>query len=174
MKRLKSLLPWSWTEREQGSNARPVSLLRSSAPSLFNWFEEQFNEMNRLMQSFFEESGVKEFTWRPSCQIQESDNEYSIKVDLPGVTEKTLKVELRDDNVLYIQAERRVEQEQHPNAQTHLSELAYGLFTRAFTLPSDADVNNISAELKNGVLTISVPRSRTQANTRTIEVRRVS
>ncbi|MCS6960907.1 MAG: Hsp20/alpha crystallin family protein [Deltaproteobacteria bacterium] len=175
MRRLRSLLPWSWTEREQAGSARPVSLLSRSFPaSALSWFEDQLNEMNRLMRNFFETDEIREFNWRPCCQVQENDNEYTIRVDLPGVNEKDLKVELRDDNILHISAERRVEQETSPSSSIHFSEIAYGAYTRTFTLPNDADAKNINAELKNGVLTISIPKSKSQVAARTIEVRKAS
>lgn len=174
MRKLRGLLPWSWTEREQASESRPMSVLRpSSQLSLFQLFEEQFNELNRLIRNMFESGELREFNWRPACQVQENDKEYLIKVDLPGVNEKDLKVELREDNILHISAERRIEQETSPNNGIHFSEIAYGVYSRTFTLPSDADAQNISAELKNGVLTIAIPRLKNQSSARTIEVRKV-
>ncbi len=170
MRRLRSLLPWSWSEREQAGSNRPMPTTRS-IPSLLNWFDEQFEQLNRSMQSFFEEmGGMREFNWRPSSLIQETENEYIVKVDLPGVNERNLKVELREDNLLHIFAERRFEQESNPNAQTHLSEIAYGVYSRTFSLPPDADPQSISAELSNGVLTIRIPRSKVSSQVKQIQV----
>jgi HSP20 family protein len=171
MKRLRSMLPWNWGEREEsGSRLLPVSRY-SSFPSLFSSLENQLQELNRWVEQFFNEPGLREFNWRPNCQIMEEPNNYILRVDLPGVSQENIKVELKD-NFLTINAERRSEQDMSPNAQLHMSELTYGMYSRSFNLPEDADTDNITAEFSNGVLTIRVPKQARSASTKTIQVQK--
>ena len=76
-------------------------------------------------------------------------------VELPGLDQKDVKV-LVEDDVLTISGEKHVERS---DEKTHYSERSYGGFTRAFTLPSDADHDGISANFAKGVLTSQIPKS---------------
>lgn len=78
-----------------------------------------------------------------------------ITVELPGVEQKDVKV-LVEDGVLTISGEKHVER---TDEKTHYSERSYGSFTRAFTLPSDADRNGITASFSKGVLTLQIAKS---------------
>ena len=81
--------------------------------------------------------------------------ELADELELPGLDEKDVKVQVEDD-VLTISGEKRVEQ---ADEKTHYSERSYGSFTRAFTLPADADRNGISAKFAKGVLTLEIAKS---------------
>jgi HSP20 family protein len=87
--------------------------------------------------------------------VQENGKTYTITVELPGVEQKDVKV-LVEDDVLTISGEKHVER---TDEKTHYSERSYGSFTRAFTLPSDADRNGISANFSKGVLTLQVAKT---------------
>ena len=86
---------------------------------------------------------------RPRSRCRRTASTYTITVELPGVDQKDVKV-LVEDDVLTISGEKHVER---TDEKTHYSERSYGSFTRAFTLPSDADRNDISANFSKGVLT---------------------
>ena len=78
------------------------------------------------------------------------------RADLPGVKESDLEISLTG-NRLTISGRR--EQERHEQGDTfYASERSYGSFTRAFTLPEGVDGDNVNADLKSGVLTLSVPK----------------
>ena len=91
----------------------------------------------------------------PKVEVQENGKTYTITVELPGVEQKDVKV-LVEDDVLTISGEKHVER---TDEKTHYSERSYGSFTRAFTLPSDADRNGISANFSKGVLTLQIAKT---------------
>ena len=91
----------------------------------------------------------------PKVEVQENGKTYTITVELPGVEQKDVKV-LVEDDVLTISGEKHVER---TDEKTHYSERSYGSFTRAFTLPSDADRNDISANFSKGLLTLQIAKT---------------
>ncbi|RCN55701.1 Hsp20/alpha crystallin family protein [Acidiferrobacter thiooxydans] len=93
---------------------------------------------------------------RPSLDIQETDKQYRITLEVPGVEEKDIQLTLEDD-VLYIRGEKRQEQE-HKDAQYHRIERSYGSFQRALNVPADADQDTFKASFKNGVLTVTIDK----------------
>lgn len=94
--------------------------------------------------------------WAPAADISETEKEYVVKAELPGVKREDVKVTL-DNGVLTIQGERRHEKEEK-SEKTHRTERFYGSFSRSFTLPENADANGIRAESKDGVLSVRVPK----------------
>ncbi len=91
---------------------------------------------------------------RPSRDIHETDQQYRITLEIPGVDEKDIQLTL-DDDVLWIRGEKRQEQEQQ-DGQYHRIERSYGSFQRALNLPGDAHQDAIRASFKNGVLTVTI------------------
>jgi HSP20 family protein len=92
----------------------------------------------------------------PSFEIKETKDGYSFKADLPGVKESDLDVTVTG-NRLTVSGKREAEkQEQTDTYYTY--ERSYGDFTRAFTLPEGVDMNSVHAELKDGVLTLSIKK----------------
>jgi HSP20 family protein len=93
----------------------------------------------------------------PNVDIVSNDNEYTIKVEVPGMEEQDIKLNISRDGMLIISGEKR--QESTNNDQDiECSECAYGSFERALSLPSDIDNEAIEANFKNGILTIACPR----------------
>lgn len=93
----------------------------------------------------------------PAVDVSETDKGIEIKAELPGVDQNSVDVELSDDNVLTIKAEKTFEKEEKQK-QHHLTERAYGTFLRRFQLPFDADVSKTEASFDKGVLRVFVPR----------------
>jgi HSP20 family protein len=106
--------------------------------------------------------------WAPLVDIVEDDNEYLIKADLPEVKKEAVKVTVQND-VLTITGERTHEKEER-GRKYHRVECAYGSFARSFTLPEDADGEKVTAEFKDGVLKMHLPKSE-KAKPRSIEVK---
>lgn len=106
--------------------------------------------------------------WAPTVDITESDNEYLIKVELPEVPKREVKVSVHD-GVLTIQGERKMEREEK-SKKYHRIERAYGKFARSFTLPEDVDETSITASHKDGMLNVRLGKSE-QAKPKTIEVK---
>ena len=94
-------------------------------------------------------------TWVPPMDIAEENDRLLIRVEVPGVEEKDLKVNF-EDGLLMISGERQFERKDDRNY--HRIERSYGSFSRSFTLPRNVDSNKISATYKNGMLEIEVPK----------------
>jgi HSP20 family protein len=106
--------------------------------------------------------------WVPAVDISESEGEYLIKAELPGVKKEDIKVTLQE-GVLTIQGERKQEKEEK-GKKYHRIERSYGTFMRSFTLPDSADDSKVSAEFKDGLLYLHVPKSE-KAKPKAIEVK---
>ena len=106
--------------------------------------------------------------WAPLVDIVEDEKEYLIKAELPEVKKEDIKIGVQDD-VLTISGERQYEKEEK-NKKYHRVERAYGSFARSFTLPEDSDGDKLSAEFKDGVLKVHLPKSE-KAKPKKIEVK---
>jgi HSP20 family protein len=95
--------------------------------------------------------------WLPPIDIQETEKAYVFKAELPEIRKEEVKVTLQD-GVLTIQGERKQEKEEKGKKFLRL-ERSYGSFLRTFTMPADADATRVTAEFKDGVLHIQVPKS---------------
>lgn len=94
--------------------------------------------------------------WAPAADISESDDAYVIKADLPGVKKEDVRIEL-GDGLLTLSGQRHEEKEEKGENRLRV-ERFFGSFSRSFGVPDDADVNAISAEQKDGAVTIRIPR----------------
>ena len=106
--------------------------------------------------------------WSPLVDITEDDKEYVIKADLPDVKKEDVKLTVQND-VMSISGERKYEKEDK-GKKYHRVERAYGNFMRSFTVPEDADGSKVSAEYKDGVLNVHLPKSE-KAKPKSIEVK---
>ena len=99
--------------------------------------------------------------WRPVADISETDGEYIVRAELPDVKREDIKVSI-EESVLKIEGERKFEKRSSDEKQ-HLTESFYGKFHRAFTLPRNANTGAISAESRDGVLTVRIPKKEQQS-----------
>jgi HSP20 family protein len=106
--------------------------------------------------------------WAPLVDISEDEKEYLIKAELPEVKKEDVKVAVQDD-VLTLSGERTLEKEEK-GKKYHRVERAYGIFSRSFTLPEDADPSKVNAEFKDGVLKVHLAKSE-RAKPKSIEVK---
>ena len=108
-----------------------------------------------------EKDGGKEsmrlMEWAPLVDISEDDKEYLIKADLPEVKKEDVKITVQD-GVLAISGERKYEKEEK-GKKYHRVERAFGRFERSFSVPEDAEEDKVSAEYKDGVLKVHLPKS---------------
>ena len=95
--------------------------------------------------------------WTPSVDIYETENELVLKADLPDVDLKDIDVRV-ENQTLTIAGERKFEQ-QESGKGFHRIERNYGRFVRSFAVPNSFDVNNIGADYKNGVLSVTLPKT---------------
>jgi HSP20 family protein len=106
--------------------------------------------------------------WVPLVDISEDDQEYLIKAELPEVKKEDVKVTV-EEGTLTIMGERAFEKEEKTK-KYHRIERAYGSFARNFSLPDDASPATVSAEFKDGVLTVHLAKTE-KAKPRQVEVK---
>ena len=128
----------------------------------------ELRDMNRLFNTLFEPStGVVMRRWSPAMDLVETEDNYVLRADLPGVSEGDVKIEL-DDNVLTISGERKSAHKEAKEGYYRV-ERAYGSFSRALTLPEGVDADSISAGFDRGVLEVKVPKPE-QRKPRKVEI----
>ena len=119
----------------------------------------ELQTMNRLFNTFFDSpsnGGPALRRWIPAMDVTETDEQYVLRADLPGLSEDDVNVEL-DDNVLTISGERKSEHEQR-NEGFYRVERASGSFRRSLTLPEGVDADAIQASFDSGVLEVRIPK----------------
>ena len=94
--------------------------------------------------------------WAPSVDIFETDNELVLKADVPGVALKDIDIRI-ENGTLSLKGERKFEREEN-NKGFHRMERSYGSFVRYFTVPDSVDSENVKADYKGGVLTVTLPK----------------
>jgi len=95
--------------------------------------------------------------FQPSLDVSESDEAFTVTVELPGLEEKDVDLSLTDD-LLVIQGEKRTEAKEESETR-HRVERLYGSFQRAVRLPRPVDAANVKASFKQGLLTVTLPKS---------------
>lgn len=112
-------------------------------------------------------ANLPEEEWLPPVDINEADNEYVLRAELPGVEKKDVNISV-ENHVLTIEGERRNEHAEK-GEKSHRIERYFGRFVRSFNLPEDVNESEIKAEHNDGVLQVHLPKSETEKRQR-IEV----
>lgn len=102
-------------------------------------------------------TSARGFEWRPSVDVAESDGSVVIKAELPGLEAKDIDIDVTG-NVLTLKGEKKMDEEKE-GERIYRRERFHGTFQRAFRLPSGVKSDNVEAHFKNGVLTVTVPKS---------------
>jgi HSP20 family protein len=173
---IKKLAPWNWFKKEQEGNTLPIRR-QDTQTQYADPFTQIRQEIDKVFDSAFkglgfpsiglgrELSPMAQTDWlKPTLDIGASDKEYTISVELPGVDENEIQVELGNDT-LKIKGEKKQEKEEKERNYYRM-ERSYGSFQRTLSLPEDADQDDIKAVYKNGVMSITIPRkaaSKTEA-----------
>lgn len=130
---------------------------------LWNPFQEFENMLERYSKSGLSNIGKQLSTemsfadWSPSVDIEEEEDKYVIKADLPGVKKEDIEVKL-ENNVLSIRGEKKTEKETGKGTKHHRTERFHGTFARSFTLPETVKADEVDASYKDGVLMLTVPK----------------
>ena len=136
---------------------------RSSALEPFGFGERgllrPWAPFGRLMDELFSER-FGAARWAPSVDVAENDDAYVITAELPGAKREDVSVEIHGD-VVCIRGEKKCEREEK-NERRHVVERSFGSFERSFTLPPNAAGDRIGATFKDGVLTVTIPKSEEQ------------
>ena len=140
-------------------------------------FREMEEAQNKLLSLFGRnwprwrsepDEGFTLAEWMPPVDIEESDKEYLIKTELPGMKKEEVKLTV-EGGTLSISGERKAEKEEK-DKKYHRVERSYGAFARSFALPEGTMAEKISAEFKDGVLMVHLPKD-DKAKPRAIEVK---
>jgi HSP20 family protein len=123
------------------------------------------NEIDRVFDRFFpsreqdQESSSTQAVWRPRMDLIETEDDYRLHLDMPGMSTDDIKISYQD-NELVISGERDSTHTDEGEEFVRV-ERSFGQFRRAFTLPRTVDAENIHATYDNGVLTVTVPKAET-------------
>lgn len=163
---LKKLAPWTWFAEEEES-ALPA--VRTGGEPVFRPMRQFHEDVDRIFDDFFRSFGLSprlrgmgfpsathSNDFIPSLDIAANEKEYTISVEVPGVEEKDLSLDL-SEGALRIRGEKKVEKEDK-KTNFHRVERSFGSFERTVCLPDDVEEEGIAAAYANGVLTIRLPR----------------
>ena len=143
----------------------PVAPLKSETDP-FRWLL-RWDPFREMTPSWFGQPPV-EATFSPAFEIKENKDGFLFKADLPGMKEQDIEVKLAGDR-LAVSGKREAEREDKDDTY-YAYERSFGSFLRTFTLPEGFDAEHVQAELKDGVLTIVVPKKAT-AQAKTIAIK---
>lgn len=129
-------------------------------------------EVNRLFTGnagrSFDDEGIARGAWSPSVDIYENKDQIVLEAELPGMNREDFDLTV-ENNVITLRGERRFEKKQDTD-NYHRVERAYGSFTRSFTLPNTVTGEGASADYRNGVLRVTLPK-REETKARRIEIK---
>lgn len=168
---ISKLKPWNWFKKEE-EDARDLPVRRPST-DFYGPLTSLHDEVDRLFNDAFCRFGMPSIFhddfWsqgahpaapslmRPNVDISAGENEYLVTVEVPGIDERDVTLEV-SNNTLTIKGEKRQEQEEKDRDHYRI-ERSYGSFQRVLSLPEDAEQSGISAKFKKGVLTVKLPRA---------------
>ena len=171
---LEKLKPWNWfkdeenspslsqqipvTQRDNMATGDSLVSMRRDIDQLFERFSSALG-MPSLANDFgaFARPGTSLGNYyRPQIDVSGDNNAYEIKLDVPGMSEADLSIEVNQDRLL-IRGEKQ-QQSESKDKHYYRVERHYGSFQRTLSLPDDADADEIMAQLENGVLRLEIPR----------------
>jgi HSP20 family protein len=118
------------------------------------------NDMNRLFNTFFDTptagTGNASRRWIPAMDLVETDDQFVLKADLPGLTDEDVHIDVEGD-VLTVSGERKAEHEDRREGYVRV-ERPFGAFRRSLTLPEGVDPEAVSASFDRGVLEVRIPK----------------
>jgi HSP20 family protein len=120
---------------------------------VFSSFQD---EMNRVLDSFFNRESSYGADWKPVVDVAETENDIVVKAEIPGIDPKDIDISITGDK-LTLKGEKKEEKE-NTGKCFHRVESSYGSFKRVITLPASVDVDKVTAEGKNGLLEITLPK----------------
>jgi HSP20 family protein len=188
---IKRLNPANWFKHDSADGSANLTSRRDNqggqylSPFASDSLWSMHREVDRLFDNMFsrigvglpqlfgdELSGSSVATLRPNVDIRETKKEYKISVEIPGVEEKDMALELVNGELI-IKGEKKHEKNEDEEGHYWI-ERSYGSFSRTLSLPDDAEYDKIEAGFKSGVLTITVPRkhvAKSKDETKVIEIK---
>ena len=133
--------------------------------------QDRFNQLfNQAFGQALGSEGQEDLSnrvWAPAVDIYESEQNLVVKTELPGIDPKDVEVRI-ENQTLFIRGERKFERDVKEQSY-HRVERSYGSFARSFTLPNTVNPENVKAEYKDGVLTLTLAK-REEAKPKTIKI----
>ncbi|MBD0371517.1 MAG: Hsp20/alpha crystallin family protein [Pyrinomonadaceae bacterium] len=130
------------------------------------------DEVNRLFSTnlsrAFDDEGIARGAWMPNVDIYENKDQIVLEAELPGMNREDFDLSI-ENNIITLRGERKFEKKDDGD-NYHRVERAYGTFTRSFTLPQTVSAEGATAEYKNGVLRVTLPK-REEVKARRIEIK---
>lgn len=169
---IKKLAPWNWFKKEEDAG-KFVPVQHSGTGEqgypLYNPATQLHREIDRIFNNVFRGFGLSPFGFekpllplmaegilKPTLDLSATGKEYTITVEIPGVDEKDVKVDISDDT-LTIRGEKKQKKEEKEKNYYRI-ERSYGSFQRVLSLPEDANQDGVTAKFKKGVLTVTIPK----------------
>ncbi len=131
---------------------RPATVFENLKNEMDRWFNETFPRNIGQTESVFDDREMLNF---PAVDIQEKEDKYIVKAELPGMKKDDINVEFNNGR-LVIRGEKKFEHEDKKK-DFHRIESYYGSFHRSFEIPEEVKEEDIKAEYKNGILELSIP-----------------
>ena len=162
---IRDLVPWGnnkGREVARQEEENPVFSLQRDVNRIFEDFWRRLDQPSSALAGW-ESAG-------PRTDIAETDSALEVSVELPGLDRKDVDISL-SENALTIKGEKNSERQENRKG-FHLSERSYGSFYRSIPLPSGIDTSKASAAFKNGILTVTLPKTQeAQLRVKKIEVK---
>lgn len=150
--------------QDRSLTRHPVRALRAMQTQMDRWFEQMLdNGVNSI-----ETELMPNLAFVPSVDIEETDKDYILNFDIPGVKKEDIRVDLHE-NTLTVSGERVEEHEEKEKKGAVRSERFFGTFQRSFTLPGTIRADHVKADYSDGVLCLKIPKPE-QSKTQQIKV----
>lgn len=170
---LKKWIPWNWFKKEEESNHQTIPIRREMghdrSVAVTRPIEQLHHEIDRLFERAFQGFGwghsgfdrlpfahMTDHMIKPTLDLGATDKAYTITVEIPGVNENDVKLEITNDTLTISGEKEQASEEKEKNY--YRLERSYGTFQRVLSLPEDIDQDNVKASFKKGVLTVTMPR----------------
>jgi HSP20 family protein len=159
---------WKTRRKETAMALMKLHDGKGTVPGPYRFLEE----VDQLFDEFLgrRSSGPPEgrWDWAPAVDIEETKDAYLLKAETPGLRKEDVKITY-SEGVLTVSGEKRSEKAEH-DKKVHRVERCYGSFQRSFSLPGAVKADKIEAAYKDGILTVTVPKSE-ESKPREIEIK---
>lgn len=130
-------------------------------------FDSIHQELNNFLRDTFMESVFshplnlrKMSTWRPAIELKQTEKDYKVKVQLPGVNKEDIHIDLNNDYMTVSAEVKEEKSEKGEDEKTHTSEFRYGKYVRTVSFENPIKSDESVAEYKNGILNITMPKQK--------------